>query len=165
MDFHVGDPVIHWTYGIGEIVRMEEKNLPGQATLYYVVQARDLTVWVPVDGEVTNRLRPPTPQAKFEKLFAILRSPGEALPSDRLERRTRLFDAQKDGHAEANCRIIRDLTCYQQANSLNDNDRLVLKRAMDSLLGEWHYSMSVSLADAEQELWRLLNHQPGKVAA
>jgi RNA polymerase-interacting CarD/CdnL/TRCF family regulator len=144
---------------------MEERNLPGQAALYYVVQARDLTVWVPVDGEATNRLRAPTPQRKFEKLFAILRSPGEALPSDRLERRTRLFQEQKDGHAEANCRIIRDLSCYQQANPMNDNDRQVLKRAMDSLLGEWKFSLSVPLAEAERDLWRLLDHQPRTAAA
>ena len=165
MDFRVGDPVVHWTYGLGEIVRMEEKNLPGQAALYYVVQARELTVWVPVDDEVSNRLRAPTPQGKFKKLFAILSSPGEALPSDRLERRNRLFQEQKDGQAESNCRIIRDLSCYQQANQLNDNDRLVLKRAMDSLLAEWNFSLSVPLEDAERELWRLLNHRPGTAAA
>jgi len=160
MDFHVGDTVIHWSYGFGKIVRLEERNLPGQAALYYVVQLRDLTVWVPVDGELMSRLRSPTPRSKFEELFAILRSPGESLPNDRLERRTLLLKEQKDGCAEANCRIIRDLSSYQQANPMNDNDKLVLKRTLDSLLGEWMFSLSVPFAQAELELGRLLNHQP-----
>jgi RNA polymerase-interacting CarD/CdnL/TRCF family regulator len=160
MDFRVGDPVIHWTYGFGEILRMEERNLPGQAARYYVVQVRDLTIWVPVDDELMNRLRAPTPQKQFNKLFAILGSPSTTLSKDRLERKTYLSNEMKDASAEANCRVIRDLSSHQQTYQLNDHDLLVLKRALDSLLGEWTFSLSVPLAQAELELHRLLKHQP-----
>jgi RNA polymerase-interacting CarD/CdnL/TRCF family regulator len=159
MNFQVGDHVMHWTYGFGEILRMEERNLPGQASRYYVVHVRDLTIWVPVDKDVLNRLRTPTPESQFEKLFTILGSPGETLSKDRLERRTHLSEELKDASAEANCRVIRDLSSHQQMNQLNDHDILVLKRAQDSLLGEWTFSLSVPLAQAERELGRLLNHQ------
>ncbi len=160
MDFRVGDPVMHWTYGFGEILRMEEKNLPGQAALYYVVRVRDLTIWVPADKEVMKRLRTPTPRSQFAKLFNILGSPSETLPKDRFERRTQLLNELKDASAEANCRVIRDLSSHQQLYQLNDHDLLVLRRAQDSLLGEWTFSLSVPLAQANLELDRLLKHQP-----
>jgi RNA polymerase-interacting CarD/CdnL/TRCF family regulator len=165
MDFHVGDPVIHWTYGMGEIVRMEEKNLPGQSALYYVVQTHDLTVWVPADEQAANRLRLPTSQSEFEKLFAILGSPAENLPGDRLERRTYLVNVRKEGGAEANCRVIRDLSSLGKTKALNDHDRMILKQAQESLLSEWTFSLSVPLADARVDLGRLLDHPQQSIAA
>jgi RNA polymerase-interacting CarD/CdnL/TRCF family regulator len=158
MNLHVGDPVIHWIYGFGEILRLEEKILPGQASLYYVVQVKDMTIWVPSDEELMNRLRIPTPEGQFEPLFDILSSPGEPLSQDRLERRTHLLEEQKNASAEANCRIIRDLSSRQQEARLNDHDVLVLKQTQHSLLSEWTYSLSVPLAQAEDELHRLLKH-------
>jgi RNA polymerase-interacting CarD/CdnL/TRCF family regulator len=158
MNIHVGGPVIHWVYGFGEILRLEEKNLPGQASHYYVVQVKNLTIWVPADKELTNRLRVPTPEGQFNRLFDILSSPSEPLSKDRLERRTHLQEEQKNASAEANCRIIRDLSSRQQEAQLNDHDLLVLKQTRDSLLSEWTYSLSIPLAVAENELHRLLKH-------
>ncbi len=159
MDFCVGDLVVHWIYGFGEILRLEEKNLPGQASLYYVVQLKDLTVWVPSDGELANRLRKPTPKDHFSRLFKILSSPGQALSTDRLERRTHLLEEQKNASPEANCRLIRDLSSHQQKYQLNEHDHLVLNQARNSLLGEWAYSLSIPLEQAERGLDRLLSRQ------
>jgi len=158
MDLHVGDHVIHWVYGIGEILRREQKDLPGQASRYFVVKVKDLTIWVPLDEELASRLRAPTPGGQFEQLFDILSSPGEALSKDRFERKTHLLEEQKNASAEANCRIIRDLSSYQQGTQLNDHDSLVLKQTRESLLGEWAYALSVPQQQAELELYRLLTH-------
>jgi RNA polymerase-interacting CarD/CdnL/TRCF family regulator len=57
MEFLTGDPVIHWTYGLGKIVRQEERTFSGVKKLYYAVQIRDLTVWVPADAKVMSRQR------------------------------------------------------------------------------------------------------------
>jgi RNA polymerase-interacting CarD/CdnL/TRCF family regulator len=156
MDFLMGDPVIHWTYGLGRIVRLEERAFSGEKTLYYVVQIRDFTIWVPADAKVMSRLRSPTPEREFSKLFAILREPGGFLPDDRLERKTQLVEELKGGKVEAVCRVIRDLSSFRQRKPLNDNDKLVLKWASDSLLGEWGFSLSIPLAQAQLELNSLL---------
>lgn len=165
MDFLAGDPVIHWTYGFGKIVRLEERTFSGEKKLYYVVQIRDLTVWVPADEKVLSRLRPPTPRREFSKLFAILTGPGESLSDDRLERRTQLVEELKDGKAEAVCRVIRDLSSFQLRKPLNDNDKLVLKQASDSLLSEWEFSLSIPWEQAKVELSRLLMRLPQNVTA
>jgi len=156
MNFHEGDPVMHWTYGFGEVLRLEEREFSGQTTLYYEVQVRDLTVWVPADGNLESRLRPPTPQARFKRLLAILSGPGEPLPDDRQERKLRLQGLLKDGRAESLCRVISSLTSYRQVRPLNENDQALLKRAQNALLGEWGFVLSVTPAQAEIELQRLL---------
>ena len=156
MDFKIGDTVIHCKYGLGTIVRLEEQTFSFGKTLYYVVQIRDITIWVPVDAQVMSRMRLPTPQDEFPRLFSILNEPGGNLPVDRLERKRYLVEELKDGKAESCCRVVRDLSFFQYGKTFNENDRLVLKQASDSLLGEWEFSLSIPLALAQVNLHSLL---------
>ncbi len=127
MNFHEGDTVMHWTYGLGKVVRLEERVLSGKKELYYAVQIGDMTVWVPADEKLENRLRPPTSKAGFKKLMDVLSSPGEPLPDDRHERKTLLTELLKNGRAESLCKVIRNLSTYRHVRSLNDNDQALLK--------------------------------------
>jgi RNA polymerase-interacting CarD/CdnL/TRCF family regulator len=158
MNFQKGDTVMHSTHGIGQIVNLEEQALSGSKTIYYVVQVRDMTVWVPADSKVASRLRSPTPKPRFQQVLNILSSPSKPLPQDRHERKTHLLALQQDGRPESFCQVIRDLSAYQkqQARPMNDNDRTILKQSRNTLLGEWAYVLSITRAQAEHELYRLL---------
>jgi RNA polymerase-interacting CarD/CdnL/TRCF family regulator len=156
MDFHIGDPVMHCTFGLGQVVGLEERVISGQKTLYYEIKVRDLTVWVPADDKLESRLRPPTPAGGFKELFAILTGFGELLPDDRQERKVRLVEQLRDNRAESLCRVIRDLFAYQQGKSLNENDKGILRRVQNALLGEWSLSLSIPVLQAESDLYRLL---------
>ena len=162
MNFHKGDTVMHWVHGIGQIVNLEERALSGSKTIYYVVQVRDMTVWVPADSKVGTRLRPPTPKLRFERVLAILSSMSEPLPEDRLERKGRLLELLRDGRPESLCQVIRDLSAYQkqQIRPLNDHDQMILKQTRNTLLGEWQCVLSITHAQAELELHRLLSSSP-----
>ena len=158
MNFHKGDTVMHWTYGIGQILNLEERSLAGSKTIYYEVQVRNMTVWVPADSKVGSRLRPPTPKSRFQRLLAILSSPSEPLPEDRLERKTHLLKLLEDCRPESLCQVIRDLSAYhkQLGKPMNDNDQMILKQSRNTLLGEWGFVLSIPHAQAELELHRLL---------
>jgi RNA polymerase-interacting CarD/CdnL/TRCF family regulator len=156
MKFHVSDQVIHWTYGLGEIVQLDEKVISEKKALYYVVRIRDLTLWVKADEHGEASLRRPTPGDEFKNLFDILRSPGEALSIDRLERKQHLQDRMRDGKLESVCRVVRDLTSYRLTRKLNDNDKSMLERAQNFLITEWKLSLSVTSTQAEHELARML---------
>ena len=162
MNFYKGDMVMHWTHGMGQIVNLEERALAGVKTIYYVVQVKDMTVWVPADSKAGSRLRPPTRKDKFEQLLAILSTPGETLPEDRLERKTRLLELLQDGRPESLCQAVRDLYAYQKqlGKPMNDNDQMILKQSRNLLLGEWGFVLSITPAQAEHELHRLLNSAP-----
>ena len=158
MNFHKGDMVMHWTHGIGQIVNLEERALAGSKTVYYVVQVRDMTVWVPADSKVSSRLREPTPRVRFQQLLSMLTRPSEPLPEDRVERKTRLLELVQDGRPEGLCQVIRDLSAYQKrlGKPMNDNDQMILKQSRRTLLGEWGFVFSITPAQAEHELQRLL---------
>ena len=156
MDFHVGDAVMHWTYGLGHVIGLEERAISGRKRVYYAIQVHDLTIWVPADNKLESRLRTPTSAEGFEALFSILAAPGEPLPQDRQERKLRLTELLKDGQAESLCRVIRDLAAYQLVKSLNDHDQMLMKRTRAALISEWGFALSIPPAQAEADLHHLL---------
>jgi RNA polymerase-interacting CarD/CdnL/TRCF family regulator len=156
MNFHAGDTVMHWTHGLGKIIRREKRDLFGQATLYYAVSIGDMIVWVPMDEKVGQRLRPPTSKTRFKRLVGLLAKPGEALPRDRHDRKLLLSEFLKDGSTESLVRIIRGLLAYRQVRPLNENDMVVLHRVQSALLAEWGHVLSITPAEAELQLQRLL---------
>ena len=156
MNIQVGDTVMHWTYGLGQVIGMEERIISDRKALYYAVKVRDMTVWVPVDDQLEVRLRPPSTQKHLKNLFTILTGSGEPLPEDRQERKLMLVERLKDGQAESLCRLIRDLNAFQRVHSLNDNDQNLMKRSRNALLDEWGFVFSIPTVEAEQELHRML---------
>ncbi len=156
MDFHVGDQVVHWSYGPGEIIQLDVKVLSGRKSHYYVVQIGDLTLWVPIKESGESSLRLLTPPSRFKQLFAILRSPGETLAGDRMERKQQLSERMRDGQLESICRVIRDLSLFKQTQKMSEMDTAILNRAQTFLLTEWVRSLSVPLSQATEELQQLL---------
>jgi RNA polymerase-interacting CarD/CdnL/TRCF family regulator len=156
MAFQVGDQVIHWVYGLGEIIGLDEKVLSGHSDKYYVVQIRDLTLWVPLNEKGEHCLRFPTPARDFENLFRLLSSPGESLSDDRYMRKTQLSDRLNDRTLESICRVIRDLVSFKRTHRINENDKSILNRARNFLLDEWCVAFSVPIQQAEGDLRKLL---------
>ena len=156
MDFNVGDPVMHWMYGFGHVVGIEEWEIAERNSLYYAISIRDLNVWVPDDDQLEFRLRAPMSKKKFQGLFAILTGHGEPLSTDRQERKTWLVEKMKDGQAASLCTVLRALATYQQEHQLNDHDQSVMKRSIEALLGEWIHAFAVPISEAERELHRML---------
>jgi CarD family transcriptional regulator len=154
--FHVGNTVIHWAHGPGVIIQLDEKEFSGNASQYYVVRTPDLTIWVPANEKGERGLRLPTPARDFKRLFRILASRGEALPTDRVERRTLLIEWMKDGKMETICRVIRDLTLYNRSKKMNEHDASIMERARSTLLSEWSMAMAVPILQAGSELKELL---------
>jgi len=163
MNIHKGDSVMHWTHGLGKVVQVEERTLSGKALQYYAIQIGDMTVWVPADDMLETRLRLPTHKAEFKRLMGILSHPGEPLPVDRFERKKMLLEWLKDGRTESLFRVIHSLSDHRHLHPLNDDDQALLKRSRDALLGEWGFIMSITLAQAEQELQHLLASHSSRI--
>jgi RNA polymerase-interacting CarD/CdnL/TRCF family regulator len=158
--FRKGDAVMHWTYGLGKVIRLEHRVLLGQKTLYYAIQVGDMTVWVPADDQLDVRLRKPSTKAQLKKLRLLLGRAGTTLPIDRHERKTMLQDMLKDGRAESLCKVIRSLIGFAKTHPLNDNDQALLKRAQTALLAEWGHATSTQPALVEVQLHRLITVAP-----
>lgn len=156
MAFQIGDKVIHSAYGMGEIKNIKKMSIHEQVTNCYEVRTSDLTVWVPIEDDLQLSLRAPASPKEFKSLIAILSSPGEELPGDRILRKNLLLTELKDGKLASICRVLRDLNYYTRTTKTNDQEKYILERAMKSLLTEWTYSLNVPMDQAEQAVEKLL---------
>ena len=80
------------------------------------------------------------------------------------QRKLYFHELVRNGRAESLCSLIRDLSAYGQTRSLNDNDQALLKRSRDALLEEWAFAYSITPAQADVELHRLLPPASAKAA-
>ena len=156
MTYKIGDWVVHWIYGLSEIINIDEKPIGGQNTRCYVIKTADLTVWVPINDLKQRSLRLPTPADEFSRYFAILTGPREKLNDDRNLRKDQLMAQIKDGQLDSICQVVRDLTHFQRVAKLNDQEKNILERATKSLLTEWTHSLGVPMQQARQAMANLL---------
>lgn len=154
--YHIGDTIIHWNYGPGTIVAIEEKENAGVIQQYYVVEVETLQVWVPVEEVNVSSIRFPTKSVQFEALFDILRTPGEPLSDHQYQRKLELQERMQKKTLTDLCHLIRDLADRSRQYPLNQNDTVILSRAEELLVDEWVRSLCVERTTAINELDVLL---------
>jgi CarD family transcriptional regulator len=157
MGFEIGDKVIHWNFGLGEIVKIENRTIHGFLTKCYVVRTSDLTIWIPINDLKQPSLRMPTPPEEFVKLSSILSKPSEILLEDRLLRKDQLLARMNEGQLSSICRVVRDLTSFKRSTRLTLQEKLILEKAMNSLLAEWTYSLGMPLSQARLAMTDMLS--------
>lgn len=160
MNYQIGDPVIHLTYGPGKIIAVEEKSLAGLTCQYYVVETGKLTLWVLTDEMGEKSIRPPTGSFEFKELLTILCSPSEGLPDHHHERKNQLSERMQNRILINICCVIRDLTARAKRYDLNSTDRSMLRRAQEYLLDEWELALGTARSSAKKELDILLGVNP-----
>jgi CarD family transcriptional regulator len=156
MLFKAGDRVVHPTYGVGDIVRLEERKLAEPtARLYYVLAADRSTVWVPVDTSAS--LRALTPQRDLDKYRTLLKGRPTPLISDHRERRLVIAESLKSGSFQTLCEVVRDLAAFGWHKSLAEADAALFNRARETLCREWAASGDMSFEAASEEVSELLS--------
>lgn len=152
MNYKNGDTIVHWTYGLGKIIRIEEKQLGEIKQPYYVVEINRLMIWVPVDEGNQGSIRFPLESQHFKALFDILRMQGEGLPDPYDKRKMKLQERMKKWTLPGLCHLIRDLSDLSQSHRLNPFDANVLSWAEERLLDEWVFSLGTERSKAIDEM-------------
>jgi RNA polymerase-interacting CarD/CdnL/TRCF family regulator len=156
MNYKIGDTVVHWTYGVGSVIGIEEVSLDGTAKWCYVIDVGALKLWVFVDDAIKGSLRLPMEGSQFKHFLEILTKPGEPLPDRYLQRKIALRNRMEKRTLEGLCRVIRDLTDRGRNHSLSSEDSSVLFSAQEHLLDEWVLSLGTERSKALREMEALL---------
>jgi CarD family transcriptional regulator len=157
MPFKAGDFIVHPTYGVGSIVRLEEKSLAeDQSRQYYVVAVDKSTLWVPVDDNNTAGLRAVTSKRELDHYREVLKSRPDVLERDHNKRRLLLNERVKRGSFQSLCEVVRDLSAQGWKRPLSEADMSLLQRLSNSLSREWAAAAEVSLPEAAAEIQELL---------
>jgi RNA polymerase-interacting CarD/CdnL/TRCF family regulator len=158
MRLKVGDLVVHPAYGIGHVVKIEERQFSEmRALLYYCVTLPKCTVWIPVEeAQTTIGLRPVTAKSDLDYYRDLLKGRPAPLHEDCKQRHLELASRLNQGSFQVVCEVVRDLTAWGWQKPLGRTDIVTLKKTEDSLYREWATADGVSIAEAIEEVKSLL---------
>ena len=137
VNLSTGDWVVHTYYGVGQIIRIEDKPIHEVATKCFQVKTNDSTFWFPTTDTANPRIRPIASKEIIHKVINNLRSQATYLDTDRAHWKQIIQDVLADNDLISISLLIRDLSAQQVIRSLNQIEREALNHYKERLLGEW----------------------------
>lgn len=150
--YSIGDWVVHHTYGIGQIQKIEVKPIHGEQISCFRVKTKDTVFWFPQDQSENPRIRPvATPEIVYraEKELQIT---VRELDLDREMWRERIEDVKLHNDLIAISQLVRDLTILRTQRKLNQTEVEILSRFTDRLIREWSAAMNKNVETTQIEL-------------
>jgi RNA polymerase-interacting CarD/CdnL/TRCF family regulator len=157
MTLKVGDAVVHPVYGVGQIVRLAQRQFTGsEVRQYFEISTEKTTVWVPVETWEAIGLRRLTAKADLAGYRHVLKSRPLVLDKAHSRRRLELVERLKQGSFQALCETVRDLTARGWHKPLAGADAGLLRKTHEMLCQEWAAADGANLAQATQEINTML---------
>jgi RNA polymerase-interacting CarD/CdnL/TRCF family regulator len=157
MIFQVGDQVVHPQYGVGYVVKLEEREFePGVMRQYYEISIPGgSTVWVPVDLPNTG-LRKLATRNEIVRCRRTLESRPLPLTEDSRLRQSDLGARLKVGTIIIHCEVVRDLAAYGAHKPISGSIASFLQSTQNVLVQEWAIVEGVTPSEAAAEISVLL---------
>lgn len=157
MAFTIGEWLVHPQYGVGQVVKLEEREFePGVIRSYYEISIPGgSTVWVPLDLS-NSGVRKLAEKSEINLCRKVLESRASPLTGDARLRQSELVTRLKEGTIIAHCEVIRDLSDYIAHKPTFGSVSTFLQTIQDVLCHEWALVEGIPLSEAGFEINSLL---------
>ncbi len=155
--FEIGDTVVHPQHGVGQIVKLEDREFErGETRRYYEIEIPGgSTVWVPVDLP-NSGLRSLARKSELIHCREILMAHPRPLTEDGRVRQTDLVARLKQGTIVAQCEVVRDVSAFV-AHKPSYGALTAFSEAMLRVLSqEWAAVEGITISEAVAEISSLL---------
>ena len=154
------DWIVHSQYGIGQIQRIEVKEISGEETRYYKVKTNDSLFWMPVDQMDDDIIRPLFTLEEIEEAIVILQNPAKEMSTNYKIRQNRIQDSRDQNTPQSIARIVRDLQARKNAKGvLNSSERNAFLSLKERLVTEWSIVIGLNTIEVEAKLDALLDSE------
>ncbi len=163
--FRIGERVVHPQHGVGQVVKLEEREFGSGVTRQYYeisIPGAGSTLWVPLDPPAFG-LRKLAARSEIARCRQILTSRPSPLTDDVRSRQSVLADRLKQGTIQVQCEVVRDLYAFGEHKSLYGSMANFFRQTQNVLCQEWAVVEGITFADAIQEVVSLLEKSRGMV--
>ena len=155
--FEIGDRVVHPQHGVGQVVRLEDREFErGDTRRYYEIHIPGgSTVWVPVDLS-NSGLRRLAHKDEIAHCRDILKSRPSPLMEDGRVRQSTLVAHLRQGTIAAQCEVVRDLSAFVAHKPAYGTISAFLEAMLRVLCQEWAMVEDITIPEAMSEISSLL---------
>jgi CarD family transcriptional regulator len=158
--FKPGDMAVHPAHGVGEVERLEDRDLGGRKTTCYVIKIKDsgLKVMVPTEAAARVGLRPVMKKKEAQNILEILKAPEVAVDLQPWNRRFRAYtEMLKSGLPSEIAKVLRDMYRLKFDKDLSLGERRLLDQARSLLVQELALARKVLPAAMEGEIQQIFS--------
>ena len=153
----IGDWVIHYAYGIGQIKKIEQKPIHGEPEACFQVTTQNgADWWFPKYGAENPRVRPVATKEMLQAALSEFEKIILDLDPDKNLWKIRMDEVIKSGGLIETAQIMRDLTVLQAQRKFNQMETKAFGLFKDRLLREWSAITNKHIDVVELELKRIL---------
>lgn len=136
--FNIGDKVVYPMHGAGIIVGIEEKEILGEISKYFVMQMPigDMKVMVPVKNVEEVGVREIIEKSQLDNIVLILRGNMSAMPQNWNRRYRANMDRIKSGDIFEIAAVVRNLMMLDMEKGLSTGEKKMLSSAKQMLFSE-----------------------------
>lgn len=158
--FEIGDKVVHPQHGVGQVVKLEDREFErGDSRRYYEIHIPGgSTVWVPVDLS-NSGLRRLAHKSEVARCREILQAHPLPLTEDGRVRQSALVEHLKQGTLAAQCEVVRDLSAFVAHKPSYGTITAFLEAMLRVLCQEWAIVQEISMPEAMAEISSLLEQK------
>lgn len=158
--FEIGDKVVHPQHGVGQVVKLEDREFErGDTQRYYEISIPGgSTVWVPVDL-ANSGLRGLAHVSELAHCREILQARPLPLTQDGRVRQSELVARLKQGSLAVQCEVVRDLSAFVSHKPSYGTITAFLEAMLRVLCQEWAAVQKITMSEAMAEISSLLEQQ------
>jgi RNA polymerase-interacting CarD/CdnL/TRCF family regulator len=155
--FEIGDQVVHPQHGVGQVVKLEDREFErGETRKYYEISIPGGSiVWVPVDL-ANSGLRSLADVSELAHCREILQARPLPLTQDGRGRQAELVARLKQGSLAVQCEVVRDLSAFVSHKSAYGTITAFLEAMLRVLCQEWAAVQKITMSEAMAEISSLL---------
>ena len=151
ISYERGDWIVHCHHGVGQIEKVERKQISDQENTYYRIRTNDSIIWIPVDQMDDEQIRPLSEEENFQEAVEILRKEPKKMASNLNSRKSRIKQVIIDNVPVETARLIRDLRGRRRKKKgLNQTERRALKKLTKRFVHEWAVCKDMTIEQARQ---------------
>jgi CarD family transcriptional regulator len=158
--FDVGDKAVHPAHGVGEVIAIEQRELGGTRTTFYILRILDnaMKVMVPTSAATQVGLRGIMTDKEANNIMSTMRAREVAVDVQPWSRRFRVYTEMiKSGSPVEIAKVLRDMNRLKFDKDLSFGERRLLDQARGLLLKELALAKKKTEADMAEEIRRIFS--------
>lgn len=156
--FKIGDWIVHYYHGVGEVVDIVEKGLEGHQETYFKVATKQIEYWIPINKADAEYIEPIRSEKEFDQAILIVSQPPRLIAETHTRTKKLIYERWLDGSLPARAALIRDLHGRDKLKKLSYNEKEIFEKVERFFISEWIISNpSLTLSMARQKLSKALD--------
>lgn len=156
--FNVGDKVVYPMHGAGVIQNIEEKNILGEKTSYYIIKMPgEVKVMVPTVKAEEIGVRNIIDCETANKVFQVLETNSTEMALNWNKRYRDNMDKMKSGDIYEIADVVRNLSFKQKEKGLSTGEKKMLNNAKQILVSELVLAEHATQEEVEQLVENKIN--------